>query len=461
MPLPARIAALVLMVAATLLAPDAVRAEIAWSDVALEGVDDVLGIQHATDVAVSPDGHQAYVVGITDDSIAIFTRDAASGALVYSDRVLWDGATPVAGTIPDLDQPIAIAISADGNNLYSVGGPTAASRITCFARDPESGALTYLQSLADGGPGLTLLDRPQDVLVSGDGATVYVTAFETRAITALTRDPVTGFLTPLQVIVDDGNGVDGLEGLQKLAESPDGAFVYAASASRPVTVPGVGGVATFARNLDGTLTFLEVEQQGVNGVDGMWWPRDVAVSPDGANVYVAAGGRPMDTPPPPGAVTTFSREADGTLTFQQTIPESSFGKGEPKALTLSPDGSSVYVVAFGVLSGAVGLTPGKLLVFARDPGTGTLALAQRFDDNAGGVNGLAGALGVATSPDGANVYVAASEDRASGLPPGAVSTFTQVPETGAAAAGSAAVAVLAALLQRASPSQSRGRRNSV
>ncbi len=194
MSLAARIASLSL-VAAALLLPTATRAELAFVDTLLNGVDGVLGIERASDVAVSPDGRYVYVVGIADDSIAIFARDAGSGALTYTDRVVWDGAT-VPGTIPDLDQPIAISISADGENLYSVGGSQIASRITCFARDPESGALAYIQSLADnGGANLFQLDRPQDVLVSHDGATVYVTSFENRAITVLERDPGTGLLT--------------------------------------------------------------------------------------------------------------------------------------------------------------------------------------------------------------------------------------------------------------------------
>jgi DNA-binding beta-propeller fold protein YncE len=462
MPLPSRIASLTLLIAAALFAACSARAELAWSEFLVSGSDGVLGIQRATDVAVSADGRHVYVVGIFSDSIGIFTRDAVSGALTFSDHVAWDGAT-APGAIPDLDQPIAISLSSDGLNLYAAAGPILASRVVGFARDPETGALAYIQSLADGGgPNLSNLDRPQDILVSGDGTTVYVTSFENRAITVLARDPATGLLAALQVIIDNQNGVDGLEGLQEVAESPDGAFVYAASASRPVTGDlGVGGVATFARDIDGTLTFLEVEQQGVGTVDGLWAPRDVAVSPDGANVYVAAGGRPDDTPPGLGAIATFARELDGTLSFQDSIPESEFGAGEPRGVAVSPDGAAVYVVAYGVsIAGGAPITPGKLSVFERDAQDGALALAQRFDDNVGGVDGLAGALGITTSPDGNNVYVAASQDPAADPLRGAVTVFTQVPEPRATAASAAAIAAISALLQRASASQSRGRKNS-
>jgi DNA-binding beta-propeller fold protein YncE len=446
MPLPCWTSLRALLIAGALLAPSAARAEIAWTAFLSSGHDGVAGIQRAFDVAVSPDGRHVYVVGLLSDSIGIFARDAVSGALSFSDHVAWTGAAEPGG-IPDLDQPISISLSPDGLFLYAAAGPEVASRIVAFTRDPETGALAHLQSLADGSdPDLSDLDRPQDILVSRDGASVYVTSFEKRAISVLTRNPQTGLLAPLQVIVDDQNGVGGLEGLQELAESPDGAFVYAASAGRPTVTPGVGGVATFARALDGTLTFLEVEQQDVNGVDGMWWPRDVVVSPDGANVYVAAGGNFPDFA---GAITTFAREADGTLTFEDTIPEGDFDGGQPRSITASPDGAEVYAAVFGVISGFQGLTPGKLIVFARDPVDGALSLAQRFDDNAGGVNGLAGSLAVTTSPDGNNVYVAASEDPASDPLRGAITVFTQVPEPSAAAACAAVLASLGAL-QRAS-----------
>lgn len=446
MPLPSWISPRALLVAVALLSPSAARAEIAWTAFLSTGHDDVVGIQRATDVAVSPDGRHVYVAGIFSDSIGIFARDEVSGALTFSDHVAWSGAIQP-GVIPDLDQPVSISLSPDGLNLYAAAGPEVASRIVAFTRDPETGALAHLQSLADGSdPKLSDLNRPQDILVSRDGTTVYVTSFENRAISVLARNPQTGLLAPLQVLIDDQNGVVGLEGLQELAESPDGAFVYAASAGRPVATPGVGGVATFARALDGMLTFLEVEQQDVNGVDGMWWPRDVVVSPDGANVYVAAGG---DFPGLAGAITSFTREADGTLTFQDTIPDSDFDGGEPRSITASPDGAEVYAAVFGVISGSQGLTPGKLIAFARDPVDGVLSLAQRFDDNAGGVEGLAGSIAVTTSPDGNNVYVAASQDPASDPLRGAVTIFTRVPEPHAVAASAAAIASLGAL-QRAS-----------
>jgi DNA-binding beta-propeller fold protein YncE len=423
---------LVLALACALVAADA-RASLLWSGAALNGVAGVEGLARPNDMAVSPDGRFLYATGTGDDSILRFARDTATGALAYLDRVVGDTATPP-GPVPDLDLPKAVAVSPDGAHLYVAGGSHGAgtSSVTWFDRDVASGALAYRGSIReDTGPGSYALDSPLDVLVSGDGENVYVTAFEARAVTVYARDPVTGDLGFLQVVEDDQGGVDGLEGIQRLAESPDGANLYVASASRPVTVPGPGGIAAFARAADGTLSFLEVEQQGAGGADGLGAPRDVAVSPDGAHVYVAAGGRLGGGAPVHAAVTRFDRLPDGRLDFAGTIPESAFGGGEPRGIAVAPDGESVYVVAYGVYSGvAEPATPGKLAVFAREAQTGALSLADRFDDASDGVEGLAGAFRVAVSPDGANLYVAAELDPASpppGTSTGAIGLFAQAP----------------------------------
>ena len=244
-----------------------------------------------------------------------------------------------------MGRPKDVVTSPDGRFVYAVA--TAHASILWFDRDLGTGAITYRGSLTDGsGPGLYALDTPVDVLVSGDGANVHVTAFEARAITAFARDAQSGDLSFLQVVVDDANGVDGLEGIQRLAESPDGTSLYVSSASRPTTVPGVGGVATFAR------------------------------------------------------------APNGTLSFVAAIHESLFGRGEPHGIAMSPDGASVYAISDGRYSGVGGLTPGKLAVFTRDAQSGALTLVDRFDSGSAGVIGLAGAIDLNVTPDGIGAELA-------------------------------------------------------
>ena len=315
---------------------------------ALNGSNGITGMGRPSDVVTSPDGRFVYTVATANQSILWFARNATTGALTLVDRVVSRTATPP-GTIPHLDRPFAIATSPDGEHLYVAAGIASAgtSAITWFDRDLGTGAITYRGSLTnDSGPGLYALDTPVDVLVSADGANVYVTAFEARAITGFARDAQTGDLSFLQVVVDDANGVDGLEGIQRLAESSNGTSMNVSSASRPTTVPGVGGVATFAR------------------------------------------------------------APNGTLSFVAAIHESLFGRGEPHGIAMSPDGASVYAISDGRYSGVGGLTPGKLAVFTRDAQSGALTLVDRFDSGSAGVIGLAGAIDLNVTPDGIGAELA-------------------------------------------------------
>ena len=144
------------------------------------------------------------------------------------------------------------------------------------------------------------------------------------------------------------------------------------------------------------LSFTELQRDAVSGVKGLTGVRAVAVSPDGAHVYAAAIGD--DT------VAVFRRDAaTGGLTFverQRDGEDGGDGLNRARGVTVSPDGAHVYVTSAG---------DNAVAVFARSAATGRLTFVEAELDGRGGVSGLAGAYGVAVSPDGAQVYVASAD----------------------------------------------------
>jgi sugar lactone lactonase YvrE len=75
-----------------------------------------------------------------------------------------------------------------------------------------------------------------------------------------------------------------LEGASAVAVSPDGRLVL-------VTDPNRGALAAFERDvLAGQITFVAARRDGEDGIDGLAGAAGVALSPDGAHVYVAGHG---------------------------------------------------------------------------------------------------------------------------------------------------------------------------
>jgi DNA-binding beta-propeller fold protein YncE len=153
--------------------------------------------------------------------------------------------------------------------------------VAVFGRDEISGTLSFVEVVKNSDPGVDGLLGAHTVVVSPDGEHVYVTATG-GSVAVFGRDGATGELSFVEVEKDGVNGVDGLASAQGIAVSPDGGRVY------------VGGemddaVAVFNRNrTTGALTYVGMQKDGVGGVDGLDSPRSVAVSPDGDHVYVAS-----------------------------------------------------------------------------------------------------------------------------------------------------------------------------
>jgi DNA-binding beta-propeller fold protein YncE len=399
---------------------------------ALRGPGPLLGSEA---IAISPGGRNVYVASSTSNAIAIFTRNRRTGQLRQASGnagCVAKGGANGCGPAIALDGPNSVAVSADGRNVYATS--VASNSVAVFRRDPGNGALTQLP----GSSGcLIAVDPPSSpcgaarsligpdvVAVSPNGANVYVGAFFGNAIITLNRDPSTGALTQPSGTAGciSSTGAHGcavglaLGSIEGLAVSPDGTSVYGAAATGQAVVMLTRNTGTGAltQPTDGTGCITSLPVTGcttgvqLNGADA------VAVSPDDDDVYVAALFS--------NALTSFTRNTStGALTQQLGTSACviyvlavgcSLGRGMNGAegVAVSPDGASLYVAAF---------TPGSVAVLNRNSSGAVIqkprrpgcAVTGRVPDCLSG-RGLRGASSAVVSPDGRSVYVTGNKSNA-------------------------------------------------
>ncbi|MCK6557459.1 beta-propeller fold lactonase family protein, partial [Candidatus Binatia bacterium] len=105
---------------------------------------------HKSDLAIRPIRHQkasrikahVYVISAVGDSLAVFSRDPASGRLAFVE-VHRDGV----GGVDGLADARQLATSADGGHLCVASA--LASAVVVFTRDTATGELTFVQAVHD------------------------------------------------------------------------------------------------------------------------------------------------------------------------------------------------------------------------------------------------------------------------------------------------------------------------
>jgi DNA-binding beta-propeller fold protein YncE len=235
------------------------------------------GLDSPGALTLSADGKSLYVTATVDDSVARFDRVTTTGALTYSSCVSGEtqsgpGGSAACSAIPKaasagansgLDNPAALAVTADGTSVYVVAQLDDA--VARFAR-AANGALAYKNCVSGetesgsagsracsviasgGGSGLDSgLSSPNSLIVSADGSSVYVTS-QADGVAYLERNPTSGALAydscisgrtsvgpagsgacaliPKATVAGTNSGLDDLRGI---AISPDGKSIYLAS----------------------------------------------------------------------------------------------------------------------------------------------------------------------------------------------------------------------------------------
>jgi 6-phosphogluconolactonase (cycloisomerase 2 family) len=377
---------------------------LSFIEVHRDGESGVDGLDGAIAVAISPDGRYIYVAGRADDAVTVFGRDSIMGTLtmVEMQRNGIDG-------VDGLDDVFSVTISPDGRNLYATGRGD--HTLAVFSRDSITGTLAFVEVHKDDLGGVDGLGEAVSSAISPDGTHIYVAGRADDAIAVFGRDQATGGLTFVEIQRDGTDGVEGLHDTISVDVSPDGRHVYAAGQLDD-------SVAVFIRDsTTGSLTFVEVHKYGIGGVDGLNGVTSVTVSPDGRHVYATGGSDKVRSPGEsqlgsgslerPDAVAVFSRDAaSGALTFVEVQRDGVGGVDGlfiVHSVTISPDGNHLYAAGGG---------DDAVAVFSRDATTGSLTFIEKRQDVVGGVDGLDGVISLVISPDSKYLYAVGVRDNA-------------------------------------------------
>ncbi len=374
-------------------------------------------------IAVSPDGRNVYVAASKSDAIAVF-RPRSSGGLAQPTGaggcIAAKGAYGCATAI-GLDGPNSIAVSPDGRNVYATS--RASNSISVFQRDQKTGALTQLPASAGCIAGVPIpvcavgraLVGPDVVVISPKGENVYVGSFFGNAVAVFDRDPVSGALTQpgdssgciAEAISGCALGI-ALGAPEGMAISGDGASLYVASALS-------NAVTTLARDqATGNLT------QASDGsgciANSALTDCTTGVQLEGANaVAFNPGGDVYVTSLVSNSVTAFTRSRTtgglaqkqgtaGCLVWLRAVG-CSFGRAlrAPEGLAISPDGKNVYVAAFANSAIDV-LDRGKRFGKVTQKAGRRGCLAPRSVAGCTRARALRGVSSIALSPDGRFLY---------------------------------------------------------
>jgi 6-phosphogluconolactonase (cycloisomerase 2 family) len=336
-------------------------------------------------------------VVVTQDGMHVYAVSEGDDAVVRFNRDAVTGeltfvqaiVNGVAG-VSGIEAASAAALSPDGNHLYVVSSAETGA-VAVFQRNVTNGALAFVEAQVNGQNGVSGLSVGQDVVVSPDGAHVYAIGFSPGAVVTFARNVTTGALTFVERDQEGVNGLDGIALATACVISPEGTHLY-------VTGNADDSVAVFARNVTtGALSFVEVERDGVGTTDGIDGPFAIAMSADGKHVYAAGSND--------DGVAVFSRNAfTGALTFVQAYHEGlggMDGMNDPAAIAVTANGAHVLVAASA---------ESEIGVFARDPGTGGLTFVEAIGGtNLGSVNSLR------LAPGGKHLYATARSSAAVAL----------------------------------------------
>jgi DNA-binding beta-propeller fold protein YncE len=355
------------------------------------------------------------------------SKDRRPGVLVVAVLVLW-AVTLFAAAV--------LAAASDPGELAQLG---------CISEDGPGGCTSTPHTdfrgteLRSGSPDVADLAISPDGKVVFVGSTVAVNLFDRAADGSLAS---AGCVSRSRRCAHSARAPLSL--ISGIAVSPDGQNVYVTAGVSPAVGLGheeFGGDAlvAFRRTAAGTLKSIGcIAERGQgrrhcarekHGV--LRWPKDLAVSADGRNVYVVSAS----------SLTAFTRSGDGRVGAAGCFVSSGRSHGCRRArrgtlsgvesVAISPDGGSVYVLASKVLDTFERNGNGRLTFAGCVANQGAYGCEDLPDDSLGDWDrdyfSGEGAQ-VAVSHDGRSVYVTSGRREANSQTGDSVTAFARDPD---------------------------------
>ncbi|MFV9507080.1 MAG: choice-of-anchor D domain-containing protein [Oscillochloridaceae bacterium umkhey_bin13] len=286
--------------------------------------------------------------------------------------------------------------------------PTLSFDLSCQGVRPQQPPLAPFV-LGQAGTGVG--SGPHGLAISPDGQHLYLAAQSGDRLIMLRRSPSGALQIGASYQHNDTlpAGTLRLDGPRYVAVSPDGRNVY-------VTASTSDSVTAFARDATtGLLTLIDTVQQGDSygcRLRPLPQPPECAGTissldnPQG--LVVSPDGRHVIMASATGHLTVLSRAENGGLRglfpsgarFVMSLSRSELAGA--RGLAISPEGRNLYVA---------GYTNNQLVVIDRNPTNGQISFGAALSDGPS-VAGLDGIFGVAVSPDGQQVYTASQRANA-------------------------------------------------
>lgn len=324
-----------------------------------------------------------YVASYSDDAVSLLKRNKSTGEPGIPTLYV-DGS----GDIDGLKRITSLVVSPDDKYLYASGSEDCA--IACFQLNAETGQLTFEKAYNEGDGGVNWLNDPVDMALTPNNDQLYIASQKSKSLAIYNVDSITGQLSFNDTIYKGEFGEEYFERISGVAASPDNKNIY-------VVDEVANKLFTFSRTIGGSLNH---EQTFMNsGIAKLNGARDVVVSTDGKNVYVASHED--------NAIVAFRRDTEtGWLYFDDNEnyihgQHNIFGLRNISKLVMSPDGKSLYGIS---PNGYFDYGDEMVSVFLRDPSLDTLYFVDT-------IPGFGQWMDIEVSPDNKNVYVASEEQR--------------------------------------------------